>query len=487
MEDFKKSVRIVVKAMDDVLEENIERLPLQKQKDKSREWRQIGVGSMGLADALMKLKITYGSDEAIEFIDKIGKELINEAMLETALLSKERGSFPKYNYNNLIKSDFYKENIRDEVKEVVKKYGMRNCALLSIAPNGSISTMIQTSGGIEPQFSLSYNRRTETMAEEEKVYKVYAKISQDYIDKFNDENLPPYFITSQEIYYGDRIKMQSTFQKYIDTAISSTINLPNEATVEDIENIYIMAWKYGLKGVTCFRDGCFRKAILTNKEEKVEETNELKRGEWEQKPLGVIEIPRKIYTGCGKELLHITISPKEKRIIDFYITSSSTGGCKMNIQALAISMSAILRLGGNVNNIKCAFRGLGGCPSYTTARAKGKKVSKGVSCPTAILNVLLEVQQQLENETLLELQELGYYDNKNNIEEEKVIEGAKFSFIPIDLNNRPKFTNEELKFIEEYGESAYSQRYGKCPICNDKIDHVGGCVQCNSCGWSKCS
>ena len=204
MEDFKKSVRIVVKAMDDVLEENIERLPLQKQKDKSREWRQIGVGSMGLADALMKLKITYGSNEAIEFIDKIGKELINEAMLETALLSKERGSFPKYNYNNLIKSDFYKENIRDEVKEVVKKYGMRNCALLSIAPNGSISTMIQTSGGIEPQFSLSYNRRTETMAEEEKVYKVYAKISQDYIDKFADENLPSYFITSQEIYYGDR-------------------------------------------------------------------------------------------------------------------------------------------------------------------------------------------------------------------------------------------------------------------------------------------
>lgn len=493
-EEFKEDIHIIVRAMNNVLDQGLPLHPLAIQKETVRDWRQIGIGIMGLADMLIKMGIRYDSERALDLCNNIGFDLANESLLASSLLAKEQGTYPLYNKDSVLASDYILYNTADETYETIKEYGLRNSQILTIAPTGTLSTMLGISGGIEPIFSLSYTRKTESLHGEDVYYKVYTPIAKEYMDKHGlkeEEELPYFFVTAQTLNPFKRVEMQGVWQSRIDASISSTVNLPNSATVEEVEQLYIHAWKNGLKGMTIYRDGCARSGVLTlendNKEEKVEETNELKRGEWEQKPLGVIEIPRKIYTGCGKELLHITISPKEKRIIDFYITSSSTGGCKMNIQALAISMSAILRLGGNVNNIKCAFRGLGGCPSYTTARAKGKKVSKGVSCPTAILNVLLEVQQQLENETLLELQELGYYDNKNNIEEEKVIEGAKFSFTPIDLNNRPKFTNEELKFIEEYGESAYSQRYGKCPICNDKIDHVGGCVQCNSCGWSKCS
>ena len=153
-------------------------------------------------------------------------------------------------------------------------------------------------------------------------------------------------------------------------------------------------------------------------------------------------------------------------------------------------MSGMLRLGGSLQNIKQAFRGMGQCPSFVKARANGKHVSKGSSCPTAILNVLLEVQGQLENECLPELQELGYYGNKVDKEEKvKKIEKKESKFTPIDLSNvkrKTKLTEEDKKYIEENGEVAFAQKHSKCPSCGEKIEHIGGCIQCLDCGWTKC-
>ena len=261
MVGFKDAIRIVVRAMDDVLEENIDRLPLEKQKDKARNWRQIGIGQMGLADMFIKMGMTYGDRQSLALSEMIAKTLINEAMKSTALLAKERGTFPKYDYNSLIKSEFYNENIYDDIKKLVEEYGMRNCELLSIAPTGTIGTFLETSTGIEPNFRFKYTRKTESLGNQDEYYDVYAKIAKEY-QRINDtKELPPYFIESDMIKPIDRIKMQSTWQKYIDTAISSTVNLPEEATVEDIENIYIDAWKYGLKGITVFRNNCERMGI----------------------------------------------------------------------------------------------------------------------------------------------------------------------------------------------------------------------------------
>lgn len=500
-ERLNKTVRIAVRMLDNIID--INNYPLENYENYQKNIRTIGLGITGLADLLVMMNLVYGEKKSIDLIDELMHFITTIAYDESIELAKEKGSFNYLDREKFVESNFIKKHVEKDsewniIREKILKFGIRNARLISVAPTGTLSLSFgnNCSSGLEPIFSLEYERKIKIGGqdeEHEKIYKMRDYAYEKWLEFNSDDNIvdKKVFVTAMDLSVQAHIDVLSTIAFHTDMSCSKTINIPTDYPFEDTKEVYIQCWEKGIKGCTIFRPNEIRQGILIseNKKEDKEEIKEvgLKRGEWEQKPLGVIEIPRKIYTGCGKELLHITISPKEKRIIDFYITSSSTGGCKMNIQALAISMSAILRLGGNVNNIKCAFRGLGGCPSYTTARAKGKKVSKGVSCPTAILNVLLEVQQQLENETLLELQELGYYDNKNNIEEEKVIEGAKFSFIPIDLNNRPKFTNEELKFIEEYGESAYSQRYGKCPICNDKIDHVGGCVQCNSCGWSKCS
>ena len=493
---FKKDVHTIVKAMNDVLDQGLPLHPLQIQRDTVRDYRQIGIGVMGIADMLIKLGVKYDTDEAIEICDTIGKILANESIKASALLAKEEGYYPKYK-SCILDSEFLRENVDEETFDLVIKYGLRNSQLLTIAPTGSISTMIGVSGGIEPIFNLSYTRKTESLHKEGDVYyKVFTPIAKEYMDKHGiteEEDLPDFFVTAQTLNPHMRVKMQGVWQKHIDASISSTINLPNEATVEEVEQLYMEAWKEGLKGLTIYRDGCARTGILTNKDTKEdEESHELKRGEWEQKPQGCIEIPRKIYSGCGKELLHITIDPKEKRIIDFYITSSSTGGCKLNIQALAISMSAILRLGGSIENIKCAFRGIGKCPSYVLAKEKGKKVSKGVSCPTAILNVLMQVDKDLKEEKLEELQLLGYYDKKivEDIEEdikdlkEELIERVKE--LEEQEHREQIFTERELEYIREYGEIQFAQTFSKCPKCGEKMEHVGGCISCMNCAFTKC-
>ena len=406
---------------------------------------------------------------------------------------------------------FYNTDI--DTWNLVEKYGLRNSQLLTIAPTGTLSTMIGISGGIEPIFNLSYTRKTESLHGEDVYYKVYTPIAEKYIEEHgltDEEQLPEYFVTTEKLDPFMRVRMQGVWQKHIDASISSTINLPNEATVEEVGQLYMKAWEEGLKGLTIYRSGCEREGILTTdkkEEEVVEVKSELKRGEWEAKPKGCIEIPRKIYSGCGKELLHITIDPKEKRIIDFYITSSSTGGCKLNIQALAISMSAILRLGGSIENIKCAFRGIGKCPSYVLAKEKGKKVSKGVSCPTAILNTLMEVDKDLKNDNLEELQLLGYYDKKVEkvVEEVEEVKGLVERIKELEEEERQEqykkleeearkdiliekqiFTKKELEYIEEYGEVMFAQQFGKCPKCGEKMEHIGGCISCMNCAFSKC-
>lgn len=452
LEEFKNAIKIVVRAMDDVLEENIDRLPLEKQKEKARNWRQIGIGQMGLADMLIKLGITYGTKESLDISAIISKTLINESMRATSLLAKEKGVFPEYSFNSLLKSDFYQQNIDEDVKHIVEKYGMRNCALLSIAPNGSIGTMLQVSTGIEPNFKFSYIRKTESLGDEDYYYEVYAKIVKDYlkINPQNKNNLPSYFVESDKIKPIDRIQMQSVWQTYIDTAISSTINLPYEATIEDIEDIYMKAWENGLKGITVFRNGCERVGILTTDKKEDEEKELLKRGQWKSLAEDTYYIKRNLIIGCGKLKLFIGWSPSENTIQDVYITKSGSGGCEKNLQCIAILMSSILRIGGDLSMIEKSFAGVSACPSFTRERGKGNHLSDGSYCGMAILKEMKAF-----------LKEIG--------KEEKVIE---------KIVEKPNKNNDKKEDVKG----------NVCPECGEpSLIKTNGCDSCLNCGYSKCS
>ena len=449
---FKEDICKAVKGLNEVLDQGLPLHPLAIQRETVRDYRQIGLGVMGIADMLIKMEIKYDTDEALKLCDTIGYTLTNTALKSSALLAKEYGAYPKYDKHSILSSDFVLQNAESDTYELIIKYGLRNSQLLTIAPTGSISTMIEVSGGIEPIFSFSYTRKTESLHGEDKYYKVYTKIVKEYMEENNlkeEEELPDFFVNAQTIDPFKRIEMQGIWQTSIDASISSTINLPNETTVEDVEKLYMYAWETGCKGLTIYRDGCARSGVLTldNKKEEEEEVKELRRGEWKSLADDTYYVKRKLVIGCGTLKLFIGYSPSEQTIQDLYIVKSGQGGCEKNLQAIAIAMSALLRVGGNLGQLEKAFSGITPCPSFVSNRAKGIKLSTGNYCGMAIINEVKAFLKEINGQEL------------------------------------PKIKNEEVIIKEEEKTEGL-----ECPECHQKtLTMTGGCSVCTNCGHSKCN
>lgn len=455
------AVQKSVRALNDVLDEGLPLHPLEEQRESVRDWRQIGLGILGVGDLLIKLGMKYGSPESLEFCDNVAKVIVDNALKASALLAKDFGAFPKYKADKILRSEFLLENASIETFELIEKYGLRNSQLLTIAPTGSIGTMLETSTGIEPNFAFSYVRKTESLHGEDVFYKVFIPITKKYMEENNitdEDELPEYFVTAQNLNPYDRIKMQGIWQKRIDASISSTINLMNKVSVEEVEKLYLEAWKNGLKGMTIYRAGCDREGILTVTPKAEEKADEMKmpampRGELKPIAPDTIYYPTTMRIGCGKLKVMIGYSPSERAIQDLYVIRSGVGGCEKNIQAVAIYMSGILRLGGNLFMLEKAIAGVSGCTSFAVARSKNQEISKGNTCPSAILNIL------------------------KNFEKDMGLDAHEKAIIKID--------EEERKEIEENIERE-ADYVTRCPECGEIIDVTGGCYTCRSCGFSKC-
>lgn len=270
-EKFGEMVRNGVIYLNEVLDENMNLHPLEQQREMSRDLRQIGLGIMGLADMFIKMGIKYGSSESISLIHQVGRIMINEALRQSAMMAQVDGPFPRFNLDAILASPFVQENADEDVLELIKEHGLRNSQLLTIPPTGSISTLVGCSNGVEPIFQVSYTRKSESLHHEDTYYKVFTPIVKDYMDTNGlsyEEELPDFFITTSNLDYKERIEVQATWQQYIDASISSTVNVPNEFTVEEVENLYIYAWEKGLKGITIYRDGCARSGILISNKKK---------------------------------------------------------------------------------------------------------------------------------------------------------------------------------------------------------------------------
>ena len=176
--DLKRVVRNAVIALNDVLDEGLELHPLEEQRKSVSDWRQIGLGIFGLADMLIKMGIEYGSADAIYLCDTLGFTIANVAIRTSARLAKKKGAYTKFKPEALKQNLFFIENTTGLTKQLVQKYGLRNSQLLTIAPTGSISTMLGVSGGIEPIFDISYTRKTESLHDEDVYYKVFQHLLQ---------------------------------------------------------------------------------------------------------------------------------------------------------------------------------------------------------------------------------------------------------------------------------------------------------------------
>lgn len=455
-EGFKYTVNKSVIALNELLEEGMPLHPLDEQKKSVNDWKQIGLGVMGIADMLIKLGIEYGSKESLDICDKIGTAMAKEAIITSRDIALSKGAFPKCNINEIAKTDFFKNHINLSDAAISEEFdgGLRNSQLLTIAPTGTLSTMLGISGGIEPIFANSYTRTTKSLHGEDVTYKVYTPIVQKYMEANNiqdDSDLPYYFVTAQNINYKKRIAMQSTWQNHIDASISSTVNLPNSATKEDVFNIYIDAWKAGLKGITVFRDGCSRVSILTTKEEepiteKPEKSNNsvLQRGDIIVADDNAIGLKRKLMTGCGSLHCSAFFDPVTGELLETYLSKGSTGGCLNSLTGLSRMVSLAARAGVSIHDIVDQLDSTGVCPSYAVRSATKKDTSKGSCCPVAIGKALMDMYN--------EMQDSLFYDE----EKEDIV-----------IHKQP--TNG-----------------ASCPECGEPLIHEGGCNICKSCGWSKC-
>lgn len=453
-ENFKHCVKSSVIALNEVLDEGLPLHPLKEQRESVYDWRQIGLGIFGLADLLIKLGIKYGSPEAIDLCDMIGHTMADMAIKTSAVLAKKYGVYPKYKPEAVEQSAFYSKNALGETKELVESFGLRNSQLLTIAPTGSLSTMLGVSGGIEPIFANYYTRKTESLKGHDEYYKVYTPIVKEYMDKHglkDDSELPGYFVTAQTLDYKNRIYMQSVWQSHIDASISSTVNVPNDFTVEQVEGLYMTAWDAGLKGVTIFRDGCKRAGILTikeNVEDIVEKPHRLERGMIIKADDNCIGKKRTLRTGCGTLHCEAFFDPDNGQLLETYFSKGSSGGCNNFMIGLSRMISLAARGGIDVYSIVDQLKSSGTCPSYAVRTATKHDTSKGSSCPVAIGNALLEMYEEM-------MDEVGFSDI-----EEKELEVITPKIVPVSK--------------------------AKCPQCGGELVFEGGCNTCKNCGWSKC-
>nr|DAE74171.1 MAG TPA: ribonucleoside-diphosphate reductase, adenosylcobalamin-dependent [Bacteriophage sp.] len=452
---LRETIQAAVIALNEVLDEGLPLHPLQEQRDSVADWRQIGLGVMGLADMLIKLKVKYGSATSRSVIESIGHELIMTALETSSILAASHGPYPKFNRDYVIRTPFFKNLDSGDMNDLrfqslyddVYRYGLRNSQLLTCAPTGSIATMLGVSTGCEPIFATSYTRKTESLVNEERYYKVYTPIIKELIDKgFSEEALPEYVVTSEQIPYRERIKVQATLQKFIDASISSTINLPESATIDDVETIYRLAWEEGLKGVTVYRSGCKRGAVLS-KNPVIKEC--LKRPESVEAKLirfkngsenwiafvGLIDgRPYEIFTGINN-------------IEDFPIPTSITEG-----EIIKVKDSLGKRYDFQYTDKYGYTNRLGGL-----SRIFNQEYWNYAKLISALLRGGIELDKVV-----------------------KIIDGMHFE--SDTLNTWKNGVKRAIKTFIVDGVTSHEV----CPDCGEHLIYEGGCTICKNCGFSKC-
>ncbi|WP_276355842.1 adenosylcobalamin-dependent ribonucleoside-diphosphate reductase [Cohnella caldifontis] len=266
-EELGKVVRYSTRFLDNVIDKTPYHFPENERNQKNE--RRVGLGTMGLAELMIRLEIRYGSDESMEFLDKLYGFMAREAYLASTEIAAEKGSFPAFDADLYLQSGFMKNmtEVYPEVGEAVRKRGMRNVTVLTQAPTGSTGTMVGTSTGIEPYFAFEYFRQSRLGFD-----KQYVPIAQEWKDAHPGEELPEWFVTSMDLSAMDHIRAQAAIQRWVDSSISKTANAPNDFTVEETKELYEKAFELGCKGVTIYRDGSRDVQVLsTAKDEKKEE------------------------------------------------------------------------------------------------------------------------------------------------------------------------------------------------------------------------
>ncbi len=448
-EDLAESTRVATRFLDDVIDYNMPNHAFDKIEQSVSSDRRVGLGITGLADALVKMELKYDSDEALDVVEKIMQTICYYSYETSIDLAQEKGAFPLFDWEGVSKSKFI-QGLPKQMQDRIREHGLRNSTLITVPPVGTGSIVAQTSSGVEPIFCTSYTRRVkQSDGESFREYKVYHPLVRDLYG--GDESLPDHVVTSHDIDPYFRVKMQGVIQRYTDSSISSTINLAEDTSVETVADIYVTAYKEGLKGITVYREGS-REGILQSDKKEAPAAEPVARGgrpglHPRQRPAVTQGVTERVRTGEGN--IFVTINEDEEGLCEIFSTIGKAGGnAAAQSEAISRLMSLALRAGIDPQEIISQLKGISG-PSPVW---EGGELI--LSTPDAIGRALERYVKRRESGT--------------------------------GLTQIPEHTHEEGEKTPPPVSNGGAKTMVTCPECGSSVAHEGSCLTCKHCGWSKC-
>ena len=463
------TTRTAVRFLNDVIEVNS--FPLAKLREVNLDTRRIGLGVMGWADSLVRLGLSYDSEEALQLADKLGAFLNSTAWDESARIAEERGPFPQYEDSAL------------------KEWGMppvRNSSVITIAPTGTISRIAGCSSGIEPHFAMAwwsnvlwtdhegtssklldspasvFQSLQEALGTEDEAKRILEKIIEDPDNAeaiMGDHGLDAaVYRTAMKISAEAHVKMQAIWQKHVTNSVSKTINLPNSASVQDVKDAYRLAWETGCKAVTVYRDGSKSMQVLETGASR--ENEEIQEGHLKvprQRPVSVMGVTDRVRTGHGTMFVNLTFD-EDGHPFEVFAHLGKAGGCdSAYLEAIARLASLGLRSGIDPGQIVDQLKGITCDPAWdggTLVRSAPDAVALALS------RHLLEEGAGSGTTTMAG-------------------SSSQLGLFPSSVDSTSDGDNAR-------GDSINVPTGAKCPECSGYLLHQEGCLSCPDCGYNKC-
>ncbi|MCX7997005.1 MAG: adenosylcobalamin-dependent ribonucleoside-diphosphate reductase [Patescibacteria group bacterium] len=486
-EALRKLVPIAVRFQDNVIDMDPYIFPGIRKTQLEGE-RRIGLGTMGLGDTLIKLHLRYGSPEAMEFVEKVYKTIAHEAYLASMKIAMEKGSFGMFDGDKFTKSGFMK-TFPKEIREQIKKNGIRNSVILMQAPTGSTSLMANTTSGIEPVYEFEFIRR-DRLGEHVIRHHLWEEWYQANKEAYDAGRIkrPEFFCSANDLSPEDHVMIQATIQKYVDASISKTVNAPSTHTVEDVKRLYTLAYDNGLKGIAYMRDGS-RMGVLSRKEEPKKEEKPV-----EAKPQPVV-VPRPMVVHGATYRMHtpvgtayITINSNEEgEPIEVFINLGKAG---TDVYAMAEGLGRVISLFLRVNSslpptervkkIIDDLQGIGG------GNALGFGKDRVKSLPDAIAKVLsMHFKKQEEEKKLHAAEATATPANGAALTDDTPAAALASAGQPVLTSEtvQPVLMQEVVAKKEVTSKAVFDI----CPDCGQALlAHEEGCKKCYGCGYSAC-
>ncbi|SCZ09446.1 ribonucleoside-diphosphate reductase alpha chain [Paenibacillus polysaccharolyticus] len=503
-EELAETTRISARFLDNVIDAtpyHFEENRLNQQRE-----RRVGLGTMGLAELMIKLRIRYGSLESLDFLNKLYGFMAKEAYLASAEIAAEKGAFPAFEAEPYLQSGFMRQMTATypEVGEAIRQKGIRNVTLITQAPTGSTGTMVGTSTGIEPYFAFKYFRQSRLGYDEQ-----FVPIAEEWLEQHPGESLPDYYVTAMDLSAENHIRVQAAIQKWVDSSISKTANCPADFTVQDTAELYELAFDLGCKGVTIYRDGSRDVQVLsTSKKEDtsaIEEQNADKE-EFNSQVAESVSVANPVYAGRESSLpdlgeqttgvvdkqykrrpqvlrgatykmhtpfgmAYITINDLDGTPGEIFLNVGKAGSDVFAMaEALGRVCSLFLRYGYHGHKVELLIKHLKGIGG---SGAIGFGANRVESIADAVAKALESHVQMNEDIGVKNPNSAKRMNSSNNTKE-------------VLLNTQTP--TSQLDDAGGEGQKTSMQSIDLCPSCGSaSLINVEGCKTCSNCGYSKCN